>query len=239
MTARLAYMQEARWTKNFKAGLGHNIPIELPLPDSATLLDITEPDLLDSPKVDFLEMIELRTSGRKYDQNQQLTLKELSFLLWCSQGVKMVMNNKTIRNVPSAGGKHALETILLIHRVEGLEPGLYRFVPIEHKLILLSTNKELCDIIPSFFSTNKLLENAAVVFLWEAIFDRMAERYGERSFRYVHLDAGHACQNLYLAGQVSGIKVCALGAFDDDELNYTLGLDGDHRFIVYGASVGK
>ena len=61
----------------------------------------------------------------------------------------------------------------------------------------------------------------------------------ERAYRYIHLDAGHVCQNLYLAAQTMHIKVCALGAFDDEQLNKNLGLDGAEQFVVYGAGVGK
>ena len=67
----------------------------------------------------------------------------------------------------------------------------------------------------------------------------MKWRYGERGYRYIHLDAGHVCQNLYLAAQTIESGVCAVAAFDDDELNALLDLDGQEQFVVYLASVGK
>ena len=67
----------------------------------------------------------------------------------------------------------------------------------------------------------------------------MKWRYGERAFRYIHLDAGHVCQNLYLASECIQSGVCAIAAFDDDELNALLGLDGEEQFAVYMATVGK
>ena len=67
----------------------------------------------------------------------------------------------------------------------------------------------------------------------------MEWRYGERGYRYMHLDAGHACQNLYLAAEVIDAGVCAIAAFYDDQINPLLGLDGDNNFVVYVATVGK
>jgi SagB-type dehydrogenase family enzyme len=68
---------------------------------------------------------------------------------------------------------------------------------------------------------------------------RMTWRYGERGYRYLLLDAGHVCQNLYLAAEPIGCGVCAIAAFFDDKLNAALGLDGEKQFAVYLATVGK
>ena len=68
---------------------------------------------------------------------------------------------------------------------------------------------------------------------------RMIYRYGQRGYRYLHLDAGHTCQNLYLAAEAIACGVCAIGAFDDDQLNAALRLDGQEQFAVYVATVGK
>ncbi|MGL5512674.1 MAG: nitroreductase family protein, partial [Sporomusa sp.] len=64
-------------------------------------------------------------------------------------------------------------------------------------------------------------------------------RYGQRGYRYLHLDAGHTCQNLYLAAEAVDSGVCAIAAFDDDCLNKALAIDGDNQFAVYVATVGK
>ena len=81
--------------------------------------------------------------------------------------------------------------------------------------------------------------SAAVSFFWVADAYRSAWRYSERAWRYVFLDAGHVCQNLYLAGHTMNIGVCAIGAFNDDEINALLGLDGRQDFVVYAAHAGK
>jgi SagB-type dehydrogenase family enzyme len=85
----------------------------------------------------------------------------------------------------------------------------------------------------------KSVESSAVTFIWVAIVDRMKWRYDVRGYRYLHLDAGHVCQNLYLASESIQCGVCALAAFDDDEINQVLGLDGKQQFVIYVAPVGK
>ena len=67
----------------------------------------------------------------------------------------------------------------------------------------------------------------------------MTWRYSQRGYRYVFLDAGHVCQNLYLAAEAIGCGCCAIAAFDDDVMNEILGLDGKKRFVIYLAAVGK
>jgi len=84
-----------------------------------------------------------------------------------------------------------------------------------------------------------MVANCAVTFIWDADFYRMSWRYGERGLRYIYLDAGHVCQNLYLAAEAVSSGVCAIGAFEDDKINEILGLDGENHFTVYVATLGK
>ena len=68
---------------------------------------------------------------------------------------------------------------------------------------------------------------------------RMKWRYGERGYRYLHLDVGHVSQNLYLAAEAIGSGACAIGAFDDDQINSLLEIDGKEQFVIYVAAMGK
>jgi SagB-type dehydrogenase family enzyme len=81
--------------------------------------------------------------------------------------------------------------------------------------------------------------NSAVTFFWVAIVERMFWRYDERGYRYLHLDAGHVCQNLYLAAEAIQCGVCAIAAFNDDMVNQALGLDGEKELAIYIASLGR
>ena len=236
------FLHDTAWKKGTPTG--DNVtsappPSEKPAPPGAELIKLTEPGLLDDVPVNFLEVIELRASVRRYS-DAPLTMKELSFLLWCTQGVKMeTSQGMTLRNVPSAGARHALETYLLLQRVEGLAPGLYRFLALEHALLPIDIGEEALEKLFPCFMGPGMIRGSAMTFLWAADLGRMRCRYGRRSARFLFLDAGHVCQNLYLAAQTVGIGVCAIGAFYDDELNAALHLNGCDDFVVYGATVGK
>jgi SagB-type dehydrogenase family enzyme len=189
--------------------------------------------------MDLRTAIEKRQTLRRYAA-QALSTDELSFLLWCSQGVKQVTTRPaTLRTVPSAGARHAFETYVLVNRVDGLNPGLYRYIALQHSLLEIEKSPQITDEITHACFDQEMIRNSAVTFIWVAVVERMAWRYGERGYRYLHLDAGHVCQNLYLAAENLECGVCAIAAFDDDRLNGVLNLDGDEMFAIYLGSVGK
>jgi SagB-type dehydrogenase family enzyme len=185
------------------------------------------------------EAIEARRSLREYSETP-LSLVELSYLLWSTQGVSRVVPDRaTFRTVPSAGARHAFETIVLAHRVDGLPPGAYQYVALEHRLARLDASPGLPERLADACLKQQFIAASAATFLWVADRHRMGWRYGERGVRYLFLDAGHVCQNLYLAAESIGAGACAVGAFEDGDVNRLFGLDGVERFVVYLASVGK
>ena len=110
---------------------------------------------------------------------------------------------------------------------------------LEHKLLVVNLDEELAEKVTQSAMNQVFIHDSAVTFIWTTALYRMKWRYGERSYRYIHLDAGHVGQNLYLADKAVDAGVCAIGAFDDDALNSLLGLDGHEHFVVYLATVGK
>jgi SagB-type dehydrogenase family enzyme len=213
-------------------------PLELPPDSESPLIDLPAPAECHVPSVDLRAAIEQRRSTRSYAE-AALTLAELSFLLWCTQGVQRAGRQATLRTVPSAGARHAFETLILVNNVEGLEPGLYRFIASSHKLQLRDLDGALAAKVATACFDQQFILQSGAVFLWTAVADRMTWRYGERGYRYLHLDAGHVCQNLYLAAQAVGCGACAIAAFDDQAMNDLLGIDGVDWFLVYMATVGK
>ncbi len=191
-------------------------------------------------KASLHEVIQSRRSVRQY-ATSALSQDELSALLWWTQGVKKVSSEHgiTLRTVPSAGARHALETYLLVNRVEGLSSGLYYFHATAHALVALSTEAGLADRLKAACLGQESVSGSAVTFIWVAIPYRMTWRYGERSYRYLHLDAGHVCQNLHLGAEAIGAGACAIGAFSDEAVNAFLDLDGKDAFAIYLAAVGK
>lgn len=214
-------------------------PLELPYEKTKRVIDLPVPSEVDVGSSDLREAIESRRSVRAYSKDP-LTLEELSWLLWCTQGVKEVIGRPaTLRNIPSAGARHAFETYLLANRVEGLKPGLYKFLAIEHKLVEVNLEEGVDDSVTAAAYRQGMVKNSAVTFIWVAVQYRMYWRYVERGYRYLHLDAGHVCQNLYLAAEATGCGACAIGAFFDEKINELLGLDGEEQFVIYMATVGK
>jgi SagB-type dehydrogenase family enzyme len=141
--------------------------------------------------------------------------------------------------VPSAGARHAFETLLCINRVAGLPPGLYRFLALDHALIEENLEPAFADRLVEACLGQTFVKTCAATFIWVAEVYRMTYRYGERGYRYLHLDAGHVCQNLYLAAETIECGVCAIAAFEDDDVNRVLGLDGEQRFAIYLGTAGK
>ena len=214
-------------------------PLELPAPEGLDCVNLPAADQLSMPGIDLRKAIENRRSLRKYG-DQDLTLNELAYLLWITQGVKKISSRpSTARNVPSAGARHAFETVLLVNRVEGLKPGLYRYMAIENQLIRLKTDEQINALVTSSCFDQSQVAFSAVTFIWVAVVERMFWRYVERGYRYLHLDAGHVCQNLALGAEQLGCGICPIAAFNDDEINSVLGVDGKDQFVIYLASVGK
>ncbi len=215
-------------------------PIELEYDKSKHIIDLPNPSSITVNDMDLRKTIENRKSVRKYS-DQPLTLPELSWLLWCTQGVKEVLHRQvTLRTVPSAGARHCFETYLLVNNVEDLQSGLYRFLAVDHKLEPINLDDpHLANKLTTACLDQSMVRKSAVTFFWTSVIYRMKWRYGERGYRYLLLDAGHVCQNLYLAVQNINCGVCGVAAFNDEEVNQIIGLDGETQFVIYLATVGK
>ena len=169
-----------------------------------------------------------------------LSLDELAFLLWATQGVVARPGPAvTLRTVPSAGARHAFETYLYCRRVEGLEEGIWRYLPLEHRLLFEFAAPDLGPRIAAACLGQRFVAQGAAAFFWSVIPARMEWRYGPAAHRVLPLDAGHVCQNLYLAAEAIGCGACAVGAYDQGALDALLRLDGEEEFVLYLAPVGR
>ncbi len=223
-------------------------PLEQPYTGEGKHIDLPDPKTIDLPDIGLRKAIEQRRSHRTFSR-QPLTMDELSYLLWCTQGVQRSASKaqssggfetlRTIRTVPSAGARHAFLTYLFINHVDGIPSGLYRYLALEHKLVEVDLDEAMGKDIARRCLDQTWMANAGVIFIWVADVNRMAWRYVERGYRYMLYDAGHVCQNLYLVAESIGCGACAIGAYDDDAMNELLNLDGIDQFVVYAATVGK
>jgi SagB-type dehydrogenase family enzyme len=180
------------------------------------------------------EIIAKRRSRRKYT-DEYLSKEELSYLLWATQGVK---ENNNFRTVPSGGARHPFETYLYIKRVEGIEPGIYRYLPMEHKLLVVYLDNNLDEKMNAASSNQKFVIKSAVVFIWTAIPYRTEWRYSILSHKIIAQDSGHLCQNLYLASESIGAGTCGIGAYNQEKMDEIVRVDGEEEFAIYVAPVG-
>jgi SagB-type dehydrogenase family enzyme len=220
-------------------------PVEKPVPEGAIVIDLPAPESLSPGQIFLAQAIRQRRSCRKYSM-EPLSLEELSFLLWATQGVSKDENGNSIlsgpsilRTVPSGGARHPFETYLLVRRVTGLPAGLYRYLPLEHQLVQLHTLEEIVAVLEDKEISRGWIGEAAVLFFWAAIPYRTEWRYNITAARLIATDAGHVCQNLYLACEGISAGMCAIGAYHQQEVDSILEVDGEDEFTVYMAAVGK
>ncbi|WP_425449636.1 SagB/ThcOx family dehydrogenase [Dethiothermospora halolimnae] len=215
-------------------------PLQKPYDKERVIIDLPNIENSILKKNSILRCINDRKSHRKYT-DKSITLEELSYLLWTTQGVKDVKgdNYATLRTVPSGGARHPFETYLAVENVQGLEKGVYRYLPLSHQLILLYKCNEIPKKITEGTLGQKFAGTAAVNFIWSCIPYRGEWRYDIVSHKVMLLDAGHMAQNLYLASESIGCGTCAIAAYDQDKMNELIKVDGEDEFVLYMSPVGK
>lgn len=188
---------------------------------------------------DYYTLLLERKSSRIY-KNESLTLQQLAFLLWSTQGIQSIKGNNyaTLRPVPSAGARHAFETYLAVLNVEGLEQGVYHYLPMDHSLEFLSPVDDLEDEVVKCLSGQKWAGKSAAVFFYSAVPYRSEWRYSTGAHKVMLIDVGHVVQNLYLSCHAIGCGTCAIAAYDQEESDRLMKLDGENEFIIYAAPVG-
>ncbi len=215
-------------------------PLEKPCPPGAQLVDLAPPGSLALGTMPLVEVLRRRRSRRQF-ADEPLTLEELSFLLWATQGVREVAPGgaRALRTVPSAGARHPFETYLAAYRVEGLAPGLYRYLPLEHRLCMLRTDPALAEQVIAGCRGQRFAGHCAATFVWTALPYRSEWRYSIIAHKMIAQDAGHLCENLYLASESIGAGTCAIGAYDQGKMDAVVGVDGHDEFTIYVAPVGR
>jgi len=214
-------------------------PVQKPVPPDSRIIALPDRASWSIPSCDLQAAIANRESHRRFTADS-LSLDELAFLLWATQGVRQIIHEAAVlRTVPSAGCRHPFETYLAVLRVEGLESGIYRYLPIDHCLM----HERNIDNLPAHLTAatrgQGFTAQSAVTFIWTVIPARTEWRYAEASYKVIALDAGHVCQNLYLACEAIRAGTCAIAAYNQELTDNLLGVDGNDEFSVYIAPVGK
>lgn len=234
------------WRENTDMKRGEKLPppLQKPYSANATLINLVAPGELKCGNMPLREVINKRRSRRNFT-NASFTNEELSFLLWCTQGISSYSKYDNgdiayhMRTVPSGGSRHPFETYLVSNRVEGIKPGLYRFLPVEHKLLLIREDAGMAPVVQDACYGQAHIRGAAVVFIWATIPYRTEWKYGCISHKMIAIEAGHICQNLYLATESIGSGACANLAYHQAKMDQLIGVDGKDEFAIYVASSGK
>jgi len=154
-----------------------------------------------------------RRSVRSY-KNAAVSLADISQLLWSAQGITA---EGYLRTAPSAGALYPLEMYLAAGNVQGVSPGLYYYRPEQHELVLVRAGDLRRELARAALGQDCVV-NAAAIILFAAVYARTSGKYGKRAARYVHMEAGHAAQNVCLQAAALGLGTVTVGAFEDDEV---------------------
>ena len=214
-------------------------PVQKPVPPDSRIIKLPNHETWSIPSCDLQTAIANRESHRRFTAGS-LSLDELAFLLWATQGVRKELHEAAVlRTVPSAGCRHPFETYLAVLRVGGLENGIYRYLPLDHSLVFVRAIENLAAHLTEATRGQSFSGQSAVTFIWTVIPERTEWRYGDASYKVIALDAGHVCQNLYLACEAIGAGTCAIAAYNQAITDDLLQVDGDEEFCIYMAPVGK
>jgi SagB-type dehydrogenase family enzyme len=197
----------------------------------ATAISLPEPRY--DSDVSLEASLSRRRSVRDYT-GEPLKLAELSQLCWAAQGITDPVG---FRTAPSAGGLYPLELYAVVGSVEGMEPGVYHYVPDGHRAVK-TLDGDRREALADAALGQSWVKNGAVVFVIAAVYERTTGKYGERGIRYVQMEAGHAAENLCLQATALGLGVVTVGAFHDEQVNRTLGLPGNEE-PLYVIPVGR
>ena len=206
-------------------------PAPTPAAAENTTVDLPQPRLEGDTSLE--EALQKRRSVREY-AGAPLTLEEVSQLLWAAQGITSESGGRT---APSAGALYPLEVYLAAGDVEGLPAGVYRYDPAPHQLVKVKdgdVRTELCEVSLG----QEAVRNGAIDIVIAAVYERTEVKYGDRAVRYVHMEAGHAGQNVYLQAAALELGAVTIGAFSDDAVAQVLGLRDDEA-PLYVIPVGR
>ncbi|GMQ61694.1 SagB/ThcOx family dehydrogenase [Vallitalea maricola] len=226
--------------------------IQKPINENSKVIELPQITLESVPKADYYELIASRLSRRAYSEIP-ISLKDLSFLLWCTQGVKKVIGGyrrlikdgsgrNYLRYVASGGCINPFDTYLVVNNVQEVEQGVWKYLPLTHQLVFEKEIDNMSEKISKVF-TNKsqnqsYTSKAGVIFFWVCVPYRGEWRYKETAHKTMLLDLGHISHQLYLATEVINCGCCAIGGYYQDKADSLIGVDGEKEFTSLCATVG-
>jgi SagB-type dehydrogenase family enzyme len=201
--------------------------IEAEAMDDAEGEEIILPQPVLESDVSLEEALNKRRSVRNFS-SEELSLDQISQILWAAQGITDQSTGH--RTSPSAGALYPLEIFLL------KSDGVYHYEPDGHKIFRLTPDDLRQGLLPGALNQRSVAE-APLDIIITAVYERVTSRYGERGIQFVHLEAGHSCQNILLQATALGLGAVSVGAFDDSYIQDLLDLPEDH-IPIYIVPIG-
>ncbi len=196
-----------------------------------SIIKLPAPKYISSTAVE--EALHKRRSVRDF-KDAPLTISEVSQLLWAAQGT---VGARYRRTVPSAGALYPLELYIVAGNVTGLTAGVYRYLPEGHELLGIVSGDRRSNLCDAALGQSSIRRAPAVIVI-SAVYERTTSKYGERGIRYVHMEAGHAAQNVYLQTVSLGLGTVVIGAFRDEEIRKIMKMS-DRERPLYIMPVGR
>jgi len=186
--------------------------------------------------VSLEEAIARRRSVRDFTP-ESISQLQLSQILWATQGISNTWGR--YRTVPSAGATYPLEIFVVCGRngVDGIDDGIYHYNIDSHSLTRHYAGDVRLELSRAALD-QEFIYQAPVDIVICALYERTAMRYGARTERYVHMEVGHAGQNIYLQATALGLATVAIGAFYDEQVREVLRLDKPFK-PLYIMPVGR
>jgi len=183
--------------------------------------------------VSIEETLLKRRSIRSY-KSEPLAIAEISQLLWSAQGVT---NRKGFRTAPSAGALYPLEVYIAAGNVTDLDAGIYKYYPHRHEIVNTVKGDKRSELCRAGLGQSSI-KNAPAVMVFCAVFERVTGSYGKRGIQYVHMEVGHAIQNVCLQAISLGLGSVIIGAFNDYDVKEVMNFELDeHPLLIL--PVGK
>jgi SagB-type dehydrogenase family enzyme len=168
--------------------------------------------------------------------DEPLTLDHLGQLLWAGNGSRVDAVSGPTRTAPSAGGLYPVELFVIAGDVRGLEAGVYAYTSDSHALLPVKEGDLRADLT-EYALMQRFIGKAPATIVIAAVYERTTRKYGERGReRYVHMDAGHAAQNIFLQVTALGLGTTTVGAFRDRGIKQLL--DAEKAEPLYLMPVG-
>jgi SagB-type dehydrogenase family enzyme len=197
-------------------------------------IKLPEPKLTGNTPLE--ETILKRRSVRDF-LKKPLSLEDVSQLLWSAQGI--TDKQKGRRTAPSAGALYPLEIYIAAGNISGLEQGIYKYKPTANELIKIAEGDYRKDL-SKYSAQPKAIQTAPLTIVFSAVYERTSVKYGSRAERYVHIETGHASQNVCLQVISLGLSTVTIGAFQDEQVKKTMQMqENEEPLYIMPVGYGK